>query len=188
MQASRDAPALSTSWNQSSREGPNALGSASPKAVGLAPAGVVALQASDKYLKRQFRFLRCRHEIVWNLYRPDRPLNTAEFFKSRYTLMAKKLGPGSVRRICQIMRWTLPWPVPPSGRLIICLPEKRETRRGVTVKDHVAGEPVSAQARARTCCGPGSPGFHSPLRSRAGLRPPSWTRFLSNHCRIPISL
>jgi len=91
--------------------------------------------------------------------------------------MAKKLGPGSVWRICQVMRWPLPRPVPPSGRLIVVLPEKREARRGVTVKGHVAREPVSAQARARTCCGPGSSGFHSPPRSCAGRRPPSWTLF-----------
>src|SRR3989442_11793429 len=113
------------------------------------------------------------HCVIGYFDCPDRALNADELFRRSDLLVTEQLCPGSIGRIGEIVRGTLARTVPARLRLVCRFPYERQSRRRMAIENHVAGEPLSAAARARTFCGPASAGFQCPGRSCAAARPPS---------------
>jgi hypothetical protein len=125
---------------------------------------------------------------IRDLDRPQFPADPQEIILLADLLVPEELGPGPIGSVGEVLNRSLAIPVPPRRRLGLALPQKRESRVGVTEDDHVAGEAVSERASSRRRCSPGASGFQSPWRKSAGALPASRERGLSNQRRIPISL
>ena len=119
--------------------------------------------------------------------RPEGAADGGEVLRVADLLVAKKLRPGAVRRVAEVVG-QLAGRVPPAGGLRRILPQKGKAGIGVAIGDHVAGDDANARASSRTLRGPSSSGDHSSPRVCAGVLPSSRSRGRSNQRRTPMSL
>ena len=89
--------------------------------------------------------------IVWRFPyfdRPDQSANRGKIGRIFDLLVSKELRPGAVRCVAQVVG-QFSWRIPAAGWLRRAYPEKREAVVGVTERNHVTGEEVSARASSR---------------------------------------
>jgi hypothetical protein len=87
-------------------------------------------------------------QVIGYFNGPQRTADVHEFGLVGDALMAQKLRPGPVRRVREVLNRSFGRTVPSRRRLAGALPKERETRVGMTVNGHVAGEATRARARS----------------------------------------
>ena len=125
---------------------------------------------------------------ITDLHRPQRPLDALEIVLVGDVLMPQELRPRANRSVRQVLHRALPDWMPSGRRLRGSLPQEGIPAVAVPIGDHVAIGDSSADARPRTCCGPGSSGSQSPDSNSAGDRPSRADLARPNQRRTPKSL
>jgi hypothetical protein len=99
----------------------------------LVPAGCVAAWIAAQDVRRK---LRCRRRVIGYLDRPEVSAQSPQIVRIRDLEVADGLSPCSIRCISEVMRRAFTFPVPPTRRLQLALPQEWPTAIGGAERDH----------------------------------------------------
>ena len=169
LEAAVDAPSVGCAGLQCRRWRGDAV-----RVFAIPPGGLLAcrpgVRSAGQCVARQVRSMR---RDFADIDRPEGAADGREFLRVADFLVSKKLCPGAVRRVAEVV-CQLARRVPPAGGLRRILPQKGKAGISVAIGDHVAGDDANARARSRTLRGLSSPGDHlvaECLRGRVAVEP-----------------
>ena len=156
LEAAVDSPSVGRAGLQCRRRRDDAVGM-----FPMPPGGLLAcrpgVRPADQCFDRQVRSMRRGFADV---DRPEGAADGGEILRVANFLVSKKLRPGTVGRVAEVVG-QLARRVPPACGLRRILPQKGKAGIGMAIGDHVAGDDARARASSRTLRGPSSPGDHS---------------------------